>query len=221
MLFAGEFTTSVLTIPATSPAVDIVDPCSFPFDQRLAPRYTAAFAACDAGAYEASPASGRGGAAEPPDADATPIRHPDPHAGAAAGLQSDGRRAPISGSIEVCPPREKCRPLKAGETIPMKSIVDARKGVVELTSLSGPGQRQKARFSEGIFRVDQVGEHHELTLTEKLAPCSARASAAQSKKPKSRKLWGDGKGKFRTKGSYSAATVRGTRWLVQDRARAR
>jgi ferric-dicitrate binding protein FerR (iron transport regulator) len=29
-------------------------------------------------------------------------------------------------------------------------------------------------------------------------------------------LWGDGKGKFRTKGSYSAATIRGTKWLVQD-----
>ena len=30
------------------------------------------------------------------------------------------------------------------------------------------------------------------------------------------KLWGSGKGKFRTNGKYSAATVRGTIWLVQD-----
>jgi hypothetical protein len=44
--------------------------------------------------------------------------------------------------------------------------------------------------------------------------CGARASAG--KKVKSRKLWGDGKGAFRTRGEYSAATVRGTRWLVQD-----
>jgi ferric-dicitrate binding protein FerR (iron transport regulator) len=29
-------------------------------------------------------------------------------------------------------------------------------------------------------------------------------------------LWGDGSGSFRTRGQYSAATVRGTRWLVQD-----
>jgi ferric-dicitrate binding protein FerR (iron transport regulator) len=29
-------------------------------------------------------------------------------------------------------------------------------------------------------------------------------------------LWGDGKGSFRTSGKYSAATVRGTRWLVRD-----
>jgi hypothetical protein len=31
------------------------------------------------------------------------------------------------------------------------------------------------------------------------------------------KLWGNGKGKFRTNGKYSAATVRGTIWLTQDR----
>jgi hypothetical protein len=34
---------------------------------------------------------------------------------------------------------------------------------------------------------------------------------------KSRKLWGDGKGNFRTRGSIAAATVRGTRWLTEDR----
>ena len=31
------------------------------------------------------------------------------------------------------------------------------------------------------------------------------------------KLWGSGKGKFRTNGKYSSATVRGTIWLVEDR----
>ena len=31
------------------------------------------------------------------------------------------------------------------------------------------------------------------------------------------KLWGNGKGKFRTTGKYSSATVRGTIWLVEDR----
>ena len=31
------------------------------------------------------------------------------------------------------------------------------------------------------------------------------------------KLWGNGKGKFRTNGKYSSATVRGTIWLTTDR----
>jgi hypothetical protein len=58
-----------------------------------------------------------------------------------------------------------------------------------------------------------------LTLTEQLDCRSARrASAAQKKrKPRSRRLWGSGSGRFRTTGNYSAATVRGTRWLVTDR----
>ena len=51
----------------------------------------------------------------------------------------------------------------------MGTTVDARKGVVELTSLSAPGAApQKARFSEGMFRVTQAGAITELTLNEPL-----------------------------------------------------
>ena len=67
--------------------------------------------------------------------------------------------------------------------------------------------------------MHKAGGFIELRLSEKLTGCpkarKSTASAAQ-KKPKSRKLWGSGKGKFRTRGQYSAATVRGTTWLVQD-----
>ena len=44
----------------------------------------------------------------------------------------------------------------------------------------------------------------------------ARRRGAAAKK-KTRKLWGEGKGNFRTDGKFSSATVRGTRWLVTDR----
>ena len=56
----------------------------------------------------------------------------------------------------------------------------------------------------------------DLTLSQPLAPCGKKKAGAAAKKPKTRKLWGDGSGSFRTRGQYSAATVRGTRWLVQD-----
>jgi len=46
-------------------------------------------------------------------------------------------------------------------------------------------------------------------------PRSSRARAAAKKK--SRKLSGSGSGRFRTTGQFSSATVRGTRWLTQDR----
>ena len=36
-------------------------------------------------------------------------------------------------------------------------------------------------------------------------------------KRKVRRLWGSGKGRFTTRGRYSAATVRGTKWLTEDR----
>ena len=62
--------------------------------------------------------------------------------------------------------------------------------------------------------------HRCCELTEPLAACpkkkGGKASAAQTKKAKKRKLWGNGKGSFRTSGKYSAATVRGTQWLVED-----
>ena len=47
----------------------------------------------------------------------------------------------------------------------------------------------------------------------------ARSAGAEKKKgPKAvlGQLWGSGKGKFRTSGKYSSATVRGTIWLTQD-----
>lgn len=43
----------------------------------------------------------------------------------------------------------------------------------------------------------------------------AAVDQARPRKPV-RRLWGDGSGSFRTRGRYSAATVRGTVWLTED-----
>ena len=80
------------------------------------------------------------------------------------------------------------------------------------------GSTQLAWFYEGIFTVGQDKGAKPVTtlkLAEPLARCTKKASSAAAKK-KSRKLWGEGKGTFRTQGNYSAGTIRGTRWLVQD-----
>ena len=220
----GEFASyvpEVLTIPAGSPAEDIVAPCAFPFDQRFGERFTVAGAPCDAGAYErvasgavAQPRVETPTPTPPPAQTPTPTPTPEP----TPEFRETVVVEPVRGTVLVCPQRPtRCAPLRAGQTIPMGSTVDTRKGRVELTSLSSDGgPPQTAQFYDGIFRVTQSGAYTELTLTEPLAPCSNRARASQSKKPKARKLWGDGKGKFRTKGRYAAATVRGTRWLTQD-----
>ena len=78
------------------------------------------------------------------------------------------------------------------------------------------GKPEKATFYAGIFKLKLGKKTTDLTLSEPLAPCGKGKAGAAAKKPKSRKLWGDGSGSFRTRGQYSAATVRGTQWLVQD-----
>jgi len=105
--------------------------------------------------------------------------------------------------------------------IPIGSEVDARRGRVRLTAAAGKGKEQSAEFYEGMFIIRQVKAAlpvTELVLSERLT-CprkpvrkSQRAQAAAKK----RHLWGNGKGRFRTRGKHAAATVRGTIWLVAD-----
>ena len=48
---------------------------------------------------------------------------------------------------------------------------------------------------------------------------ATRATAglsAEAKKTPVRRLWGKGKGRFRTRGRYSSGTVRGTNWITTD-----
>jgi hypothetical protein len=124
---------------------------------------------------------------------------------------------PVSGRILVKRPNANdFVELRRSDDIPVGSEVDAKHGRVALTIEPGDGKPvQRAVFYAGIFKLSQPGATLDLTLSEPLAACKKRASAAQAK-AKSRKLWGDGKGKFRTRGRYSSATVRGTIWLVQD-----
>ncbi len=71
------------------------------------------------------------------------------------------------------------------------------------------------------FKVAQpatTGEVTTLTLTGgDFASCAKTRSLSATDKHPVRQLWGSGKGTFRTTGRYSAATVRGTVWLTQDR----
>ena len=210
--------TDVLTIPATSAAVDLVNPCLFPADQRLEPRFTAAGGACDAGAYEQAPAGG-GQPPPPPPPPPTPTPVPTATPAPTPEFQETAVVVPTKGTIRVKQPgSNKFVDLDATAGIPLGSEIDTKKGEVEITAITKPGQPPaKAKFFDGIFKLSQAGDTIDLTLTEKLAPCKKSKKAKTSaSKPKTRKLWGDGKGKFRTKGTYSAATVRGTKWLTQD-----
>ena len=82
--------------------------------------------------------------------------------------------------------------------------MDARKGRSTLTSIPKAGAPpETAEFYDGIFKVTQSSGITTLTLTEALAPLPEAQGqrGAAAKKPKTRKLWGDGKGEFRTRAS--------------------
>jgi hypothetical protein len=119
---------------------------------------------------------------------------------------------PVSGKVLVKRPgSNQFVEVDASQGIPLGSIVDAKAGVIQLTAKVG----QTAKFYDGIFKVTQSAATTDLTLAEPLAACG-KGARASAKKAKTRKLWGDGTGSFRTRGQYSSATVRGTQWLVQD-----
>ena len=100
--------------------------------------------------------------------------------------------------------------------------VDARRGRVRVVvERDARGRRSRATFYDGRFVLSQSGRPAITTL--RLAGgrfadrCSTASASARRRKRRVRRLWGDGKGRFRTRGRYSAATVRGTKWLVEDR----
>jgi len=202
--------TDVLPFALPSPAHDVGGVCSA-LDQTDAARPQGA--GCDAGAWEY-----REAAPPPPPPPPPPIPTPTPTATPVPTPVANRTVvvAPARGRVLV-KERGSNRfvPLTARDGIPIGSTVDTRKGTVALSARAG-GKVETAEFRDGIFRVSQSRGITTLTLTEQLASCSSRARAAQ-KKPKTRKLWGDGKGKFRTRGSFSSATVRGTKWVVIDR----
>ena len=129
---------------------------------------------------------------------------------------------PKSGTVKVkLPGSSAFVTLDEGQQIPLGTIVDALKGRVTIVAAADKnGGTATADFYGGIFKLGQTSGATPITtlkLVEKLS-CgkSVKKASAAAKKKKKRQLWGDGKGKFRTDGSYSSATVRGTKWLVED-----
>ena len=116
-----------------------------------------------------------------------------------------------------------------GGTVPDGSVVDAREGMVTLSvAADEAGTLHTARFAGAIFTVEQPsepGKPTELVLHGgNFRQCDAREgtgararAAAKRRSPVVRRMWGNGKGRFRTRGQFAAATVRGTIWSVEDR----
>lgn len=131
---------------------------------------------------------------------------------------------PTSGIVRVkLPAANRFVDLRDVDSIPLGADIDARKGRVRLYAVTRPGgQVQAASFYGGVFRIRQTGPVVTLQLRGPVPRCGSKRAAASAHNPKkkgkarTRRLWGSGKGRFRTQGRYSAATIRGTKWLVSD-----
>jgi hypothetical protein len=124
------------------------------------------------------------------------------------------------GTVRIKRPGGRFRILREGDLLPNGTTIDTLKGRVTLiVAANRNGKESKADFYDGVFKFRQSKDRRPtttLTLTEKLS-CPKAGNAIAAAKKKKRRLWGDGSGKFRTKGKHSAATVVGTKWLVEDR----
>lgn len=113
-------------------------------------------------------------------------------------------------------------PVTRGEPIQPGTVVDVSGG--KGITLSDPKGKKTVFYGEkdGVpsqfVYVGVVARVAELRLTGgNFASCSKRALASfATKKKPVRRLWGKGKGSFRTKGRYASSTVRGTWWLTAD-----
>jgi CSLREA domain-containing protein len=207
LLAANGGPTQTHALAATSPAINAGADCAST-DQRGAARS----GACDIGAFEYLPP-----APQP--------SQPSPGGLPAPVLHETVNAIPARGTIKVKRPGAKrFRKLAVnGAQLPVGTTVDALKGRVTIVAASDDGGgTDTAVFYGGIFKIGQTKGKKPttiLSLTEKLScPKAGSASIAATKKKK-RRLWGDGEGKFRTKGKHSAATVVGTKWLVEDRCK--
>ena len=121
-------------------------------------------------------------------------------------------------------------PLEDARQIPTGSFLDTKRGTIEMVSATGSGSRtQSGKFSGGLFQVLQSRARRARGLTEmrlkgaSFNRCRTRrgrrgsASAAQLSRRTVRRLRSNARGRFRTRGRHSAATVRGTVWITADR----
>lgn len=123
--------------------------------------------------------------------------------------------------------------------LPTGTQVDARRGTIQLVAASSSaGKTQTGTFGGAVFRLTQSAKGGDKGLTTlsllegtfrgapSYASCRARraggrsesgATAARVSRRVLQLLHSSAKGRFRTRGRYAAATVRGTIWDTADR----
>jgi hypothetical protein len=146
---------------------------------------------------------------------------PSPIAGVSFNVE------PAGGNVELqCPGEDSYSKLRSFKQIPLGCLINTRRGTVSLTASKGSsGDLQSGHFWGGVFVVSQeMGDNQDVVMElagrrmcERKRSSRKRVRVLRRNRHGGRRLWGSGKGNFKTAGSHGAATVRGTTWLVIDR----
>jgi hypothetical protein len=122
----------------------------------------------------------------------------------------------VTGHVFFKPPGSSTfQELFPGHSIPFGSTINANHGHVSLITARHDGGTQSVEFFDGTFVLTQdASDLTQATLTDANLGTRTRALAHTAKKK--RRLWGRGKCRCRTKGTYGSASVRGTQWLTED-----
>jgi hypothetical protein len=159
------------------------------------------------------------------DTDPTAVTELPPSARPVLGRNVD--LGPVRGTVRVTlPGSDQAVVLEDAANVPVGSVIDATDGVVALTSVrDSNGETQTGRFWGGAFKVSQSRKGNQYTVLRLVGDmtCGARgkisaAGRRSGRRRSARRLWGrDNHGRFRTRGRRGQATVRGTKWLTEDR----
>jgi hypothetical protein len=148
-------------------------------------------------------------------------------------LASSFNVTPVSGLVLV-QVNGKFVPLTQVRSVHAGAVINTLKGTLKLITATGKKHKtQSGTFGGAVFKVTQVGSGKNkglatLALVEgarggpSYAACTSHKTkhasiAAVSKKTLQLLHGSDNHAKFRTKGRYSAATIRGTVWTIADR----
>jgi len=151
------------------------------------------------------------------------------------GLAPDFSRSVVAqpqGDVLFKAPGGRWHTLAGDDELPVGVTIDARRGSVTLTSEGDQADLQSGTFGGGLFAIKQPrrargrvdlhlrGGNFKSCPRPRANRRKGGRRAGASAARRVRKLWGrDRGGRFRTHGRHSHATVRGTRWLTEDRCR--
>jgi hypothetical protein len=138
-------------------------------------------------------------------------------------------RPPVAhGAAAIRPPRgyKPFRRLGENDNIPVGAILDASRGTTALSmAVDKAGKLQRGSFRAGVFKTKQSKKSALTTLTTLgggnfKKGCKGgrirKSGVGEARRRPRRRLFSSARGRFRTRGRHSSATVRGTKWSMTD-----